>query len=147
MEGSVNSAAVAKITSRKGRKGCKGIESMHRCMHPIVHGHSRHFVLSRVSLHSRLQCAFNRPIHKIATREKPLFRVVGLSRVFVDSKKPALFAAGILQPTDGSNGAKFVPVQVKVLAFEARDVTVTRLRKFLLVESLNDVQRLFLEGS
>jgi hypothetical protein len=86
---------------------------------------------SRVSLHSRLHRPFNRPIHTLAAREHPLVRVVAVVAILEDGERPATFPAQVLQPADGSDGARVVPVQVEEPAFEAWDITVTGLCQFL----------------
>src|SRR2546425_2318576 len=102
-----------------------------------------HLVLSLVSLHSSLQRAFNRAVHQLAPRKKPLLRVVTVGTVLVDSEFPMSLPPVVLQSTNWANAAEVLSVEVELLALEMWHVAAPAIRERFLVKSSNDTQGLF----
>ncbi len=63
-------------------------------------------MLSWVSLHSRLQRAFNRAIHQLAAEEKALLRIVTVSTVLVGGDNPMRLPFPALQPATWAQAAR-----------------------------------------
>src|SRR5205823_14573202 len=94
-----------------------------------------HLVLSLVSLHSSLQRAFNRAVHQLASRKKPLLRVVTVSTVLVDGEFPMSLPPVVLQSANWTNAAEVLSVEVEVLARETWHVAAPAIRERFLVKS------------
>ena len=89
---------------------------------------------SRVSHHPCLQRAFNRSIHQLVAREKPVLRVVAVSAVLVDGDFPKPLPPDVLQPADWLNVAGVLSSEIEVFALKSRNIAAPALGEHVLVK-------------